>query len=86
MRLTIFGGLRVLGGEQALELGGPKQRAVLAVLALHLNQVVSVDRLVDDLWGDELPPRRPSRSRRTSPTFGGCWSRNGRPANRPASS
>jgi DNA-binding SARP family transcriptional activator/class 3 adenylate cyclase len=36
-------------------LGGPRQRAVLAVLALHPNQVVSVDRLVDDLWGENPP-------------------------------
>ena len=32
-------------------LGGPRQRAVLAVLAIHPNQLVSVDRLVDHIWG-----------------------------------
>jgi DNA-binding SARP family transcriptional activator/tetratricopeptide (TPR) repeat protein len=37
-------------------LGGRKQRALLAVLLLHANEVVSRDRLIDELWG-EFPPR-----------------------------
>ncbi len=37
------------------DLGGPKQRAVLARLLIDANQVVSVDRLVEDLWGDDAP-------------------------------
>jgi DNA-binding SARP family transcriptional activator len=40
----------------AVALGGTRQRAVLAVLALHPNQVVSVDRLVDDIWEEHPPP------------------------------
>jgi DNA-binding SARP family transcriptional activator len=36
-------------------LGGPRQRALLALLALHANQVVSTDALVDQLW-HEPPP------------------------------
>lgn len=38
-----------------IELGGPQQRAVLAHLALDAGRVVSVERLVDRLWGDEVP-------------------------------
>jgi DNA-binding SARP family transcriptional activator/DNA-binding beta-propeller fold protein YncE len=38
-----------------LPLGGAKQRAVLALLLLHANEVVSTDRLIDDLWGDSPP-------------------------------
>jgi DNA-binding SARP family transcriptional activator len=38
-----------------LALGGVQQRAVLAMLALHLNEVVSTDALVDGLWGDQAP-------------------------------
>jgi DNA-binding SARP family transcriptional activator len=42
-------------GEQ-VALGGPRQRAVLARLALVAGQVVTVDRLVDDVWAGEPPP------------------------------
>jgi DNA-binding SARP family transcriptional activator len=38
-----------------LSIGGPKQRAVLAHLLLRANGVVSVDRLIDAIWGDEPP-------------------------------
>ena len=38
-----------------IAVGGPRQRAVLAVLALHPNDVVSRDRLIDELWG-QAPP------------------------------
>jgi DNA-binding SARP family transcriptional activator len=40
-----------------LTLGTRKQRAILAILALGRGQVVSADRLVDELWGDEPPSR-----------------------------
>ena len=40
-----------------LPLGGPKQRAVFALLALQAGRVVSLDRLVDELWSDEPPSR-----------------------------
>ena len=39
-----------------MALGGAKQRALLAVLLLRANEVVSIDRLIDELWGDEPPP------------------------------
>jgi DNA-binding SARP family transcriptional activator len=39
-----------------LDLGGPQRSLVLAMLLVHANTVVSVDRLVDALWG-EAPPR-----------------------------
>ena len=41
--------------ERALDLGGRKQRAVLAALLLRAGQVVSDDRLVDEIWGDSPP-------------------------------
>ena len=40
---------------RALQLGGPKQRALLALLLLNANEVVSRDRLVDSLWGERAP-------------------------------
>ena len=38
-----------------LDLGGRKQRAVLAALLLRRDEVVPVERLFDEVWGDELP-------------------------------
>ena len=35
--------------------GAPKVRALLAVLLLHRGEVVSIDRLIDALWGERAP-------------------------------
>jgi DNA-binding SARP family transcriptional activator/tetratricopeptide (TPR) repeat protein len=55
MDFRILGPLEVLheGGEVAL--GGPKQRALLALLVLHAGETVATERLIDDLW-EESPP------------------------------
>src|SRR5712691_3022129 len=55
MEFRILGPLEVLTDGQAVELGGPKQRALLALLLLEANRVVSSDRLIDALWEDEPP-------------------------------
>jgi DNA-binding SARP family transcriptional activator len=56
----ILGPLEVVGAEGPLALGGQKQRAVLAVLLLDANRVVSVDRLVDAVWGEQPPRTAPT--------------------------
>src|SRR5207244_7213393 len=48
-------------GTGPLLLGGQEQRAVLALLLLEPGRVVSVDRLIDALWGEE-PPRTATTS------------------------
>jgi DNA-binding SARP family transcriptional activator len=55
MDFRILGSLEVWDGERQLELGGSKRRAVLALLLLHANEVVALDRLVDQLWGEKAP-------------------------------
>jgi DNA-binding SARP family transcriptional activator len=56
MEFRILGPLEVLDEERTLDgARPPKQRALLAVLLLNANQVVSKDILVDSLWGDEPP-------------------------------
>lgn len=55
MEFRILGPLEVVADGREVELGGPKQRAVLAMLALEPNRVVSVDRIVDQLWGEDPP-------------------------------
>ncbi len=44
---------------RSLDLGGRRQRALLARLLLDANRVVSVERLIDDLWGEQIPPTAP---------------------------
>src|SRR5205814_10725176 len=56
MEFRILGSIEAVGDEGPLPLGAPKQRALLALLLLNANTVVSRDRLVDALWGAE-PPR-----------------------------
>jgi len=55
VRFGVLGPLVVSDGEGPLPLGGPKQRVVLAHLVLGANQVVSSDRLIDAVWGEDLP-------------------------------
>jgi len=55
MELRIPGPLEVVAGGKTLDLGGQKQRAVLAMLLLEPNRVVATSRLVDALWEDEPP-------------------------------
>lgn len=51
----VLGPLQVGANGTFLPLGGAKQRAVLALLLLHANEVVSVDRMIDELWGESPP-------------------------------
>jgi DNA-binding SARP family transcriptional activator/WD40 repeat protein len=55
MEFRILGPFEVWSDQRRLLLGGSKQRMLLAVLLLHRNEVVSIDRLVDELWTG-LPP------------------------------
>ena len=52
----ILGPIEVSNGAGLLRLGGPKQRALLADLALNAGTIVSTARLIEDLWGDDPPP------------------------------
>jgi YVTN family beta-propeller protein len=51
----ILGSLEVRRSGRAVPLGGPRQRAVLALLLLEANRVVSMDRLAEDVWGGHPP-------------------------------
>jgi DNA-binding SARP family transcriptional activator/ABC-type transport system substrate-binding protein len=55
VEFLILGPLEVRDGYRVVPLGGAKPRAALAILLLNANQVVSRDRLIDGLWGDEPP-------------------------------
>jgi DNA-binding SARP family transcriptional activator len=59
MEYRVLGSLEVLADGKAVPLGPPKQRVVLGALLLHANEVVSTERLVDELWGERPPPSAP---------------------------
>jgi DNA-binding SARP family transcriptional activator len=55
LEFRILGPLEVVGEHGPLRLGGPRQRATLAILLLNVNRVVSVDRFADDLYAGAAP-------------------------------
>ena len=55
MEFRILGPLEVVRDDESFVLGAAQQRALLAVLVLHRGEVVSIDRLVDELWGERAP-------------------------------
>jgi DNA-binding SARP family transcriptional activator len=56
MDYGILGPLEVRTRDRVVPLRGARQRELLAVLLLHANQIVSSDRLIDDLWEGDPPP------------------------------
>ncbi|WP_405084288.1 BTAD domain-containing putative transcriptional regulator [Microbispora sp. NBC_01389] len=56
LSFRLLGPFEVIDGDgRVLDLGPRKQRAVLAVLALDPGRIVSLDRLIDELWAGEPP-------------------------------
>jgi DNA-binding SARP family transcriptional activator len=55
VEFRVLGPLDARADDEPLALGGVKQRALLAILLLNANEVVSSDRLIDELWGAETP-------------------------------
>ena len=55
LEFRILGPLEVVGPNGQVQLGGPKQRATLAILLLNANRVVSIDRLADELYAGRAP-------------------------------
>jgi predicted ATPase/DNA-binding SARP family transcriptional activator len=55
MDYRVLGSIEVVDGDRTLAIGGPRPRALLAVLVLEAGRPVSVARLTEELWGD-VPP------------------------------
>jgi hypothetical protein len=55
--LRAFGGVAAVGPDGSVELGGPKQRAVLALLLLEPGVAVPSTHIIDLIWGDAPPAR-----------------------------
>jgi DNA-binding SARP family transcriptional activator/tetratricopeptide (TPR) repeat protein len=56
VEFRILGPLEVVAGSERLELGGARQQIALAVLLLNSNKVVTMDRLIEAIYGQDLPP------------------------------
>jgi YVTN family beta-propeller protein len=56
VEFRILGPLEVVHDGRLVHVGAAKEHAVLAVLLLHAGEVVSRERLIDELWGESPPP------------------------------
>ena len=61
MDFRILGPLEALDEGRDVALAGSKRRALLALLLVHANETVSIERLIDELWG-ESPPATAART------------------------
>ena len=52
LEFGILGPLEVRAGGTLVHVGGPRQRALLALLLCHANRVISRDQLIDELLAD----------------------------------
>jgi DNA-binding SARP family transcriptional activator len=59
MQVRILGPLEVWDDDRVVQLGAGRQRALLALLALHARESVTTDRLIEELWGSSAPPTAP---------------------------
>ncbi len=57
VRLRVLGPIEAEVAGRPVDPGGPRQRAVLALLLVGRGEVVSVDRMIEQLWRGEPPPR-----------------------------
>jgi len=56
MQFRILGPLQVLAQGRPIDTGAPKQRALLAFLLIHRNQILSADRILEEVWAGDPPP------------------------------
>ena len=57
LRIDVLGPVEAWVNGRQVALGGQRPRALLAVLALMRGRVVSSERLIDELWGEDPPAR-----------------------------
>src|ERR1700760_3789257 len=55
MEFRLLGEIQVLAAGRSLDLGAPRQQAVLAALAVEPGRPVPIKLLVDRIWGDDPP-------------------------------
>ena len=88
MELELFGGLRAISDGTEIDLGGPRQRFVLALLAIECNRPVATERLIELVWPDAQDKKLSSlqayisnlRKLLEAPTLGGAGRKPGHDA------
>jgi DNA-binding SARP family transcriptional activator len=55
LRVGVLGPVAAWDGDRQLQVGQPRQQAVLAILSMRANRVISRSELVDAVWGHEAP-------------------------------
>jgi DNA-binding SARP family transcriptional activator len=60
MEFRILGSLEVLDGARRVELPTGRSRSLLALLTLRAGEPVAVERLIDELWGEDIPATAPT--------------------------
>ncbi|HSG87395.1 MAG TPA: helix-turn-helix domain-containing protein, partial [Candidatus Limnocylindrales bacterium] len=55
MELHVLGPVEVVDHDRATPISSPRQRALLGLLLVNAGRVVSTERILDELWGDEPP-------------------------------
>ena len=53
VEFRILGPIEVVDNGRSIDLGSPQQRGLLALLLVHANRVVTTDRILEELWGDD---------------------------------
>jgi DNA-binding SARP family transcriptional activator/class 3 adenylate cyclase len=56
MEFQVLGPLAVIGPRGPIKIGSGLQRAILALLVLHVGETISTEHLIDEVWGDDPPP------------------------------
>lgn len=64
VRIAVFGGITATANERHVEIGGPRQQALVAILAANVGRTVLTDTLIDAVWDGE-PPNGAHRTFRT---------------------
>jgi DNA-binding SARP family transcriptional activator len=62
VKFRILGPLEIAAEAERLELGGTRQQIVIAMLLLNANRVVTLDRLLEAIYGEDLPPTARSQA------------------------
>ena len=65
MEFNVLGPVRVAAGSEQLDVGGPKQRAVLAMLVSRAGKTLTADAIALAVYGDDVP----ERARRSVQTY-----------------
>jgi predicted ATPase/DNA-binding SARP family transcriptional activator len=55
MEFRVLGPMEIVEGSRQLHVSGSRERALLAILLIHAGEVVSADRLIEELWGGDIP-------------------------------